>query len=362
MVVAKLDVAGHQVRDRRIGAAKHHVLARALKIIVDDLEGSRAIPAADGLRVKSLDVRVAQIGVDDRGVGAVQGRAAEAILLRVAVNVHAIQDQVMGGNRESVLVRTPVAQVDQGRGVLHTRQHGDFQTDQAVVAGTEFCADCPFALGIDDLGHRMGVLGADSHRLFRKAGHVGRADSNPFAAPAFGRQDEIARVGCPGLQHDFVTRTGLVQCRLKIAARSNLDCVAGHRRRGHAGFEQYLGTCRGDWRSLRGGHNELHVSDMGADRDLHGDVDRADDVAIAEGHLGNFGRARLGADFQRAPPIVPDDATPDVHILHGPMVIGFIHPLEALEHNAVIERSDKTVADGDVAAVADVDAVGVVAL
>src|SRR5205823_6894069 len=47
VVVAYLDVRGDQFRDRWVGAAEHHVLARPVELIVRDLERPGTVPSAD---------------------------------------------------------------------------------------------------------------------------------------------------------------------------------------------------------------------------------------------------------------------------------------------------------------------------
>src|SRR5207249_6424898 len=51
VVSADLDVGGHKIRDRRNSSPEKHVDSRRLQIVVDDLEGTGAIPAHDRLVV-----------------------------------------------------------------------------------------------------------------------------------------------------------------------------------------------------------------------------------------------------------------------------------------------------------------------
>ena len=76
VVAADLDVRGDEIANRRIGSPEHHVLARALQVVIDDLEWSRTIPATDRLRVGPLRMTLAQIRVDHGGGGAVERHTA----------------------------------------------------------------------------------------------------------------------------------------------------------------------------------------------------------------------------------------------------------------------------------------------
>src|SRR5262245_20855788 len=49
MVAPEFNVRRNEVGDRRVAAAEHEILARAFEVVVDDLKGAGAIPAAYGL-------------------------------------------------------------------------------------------------------------------------------------------------------------------------------------------------------------------------------------------------------------------------------------------------------------------------
>jgi hypothetical protein len=53
VVAAELDVGRDQVLDAWVGAAEDEVLPGALEVVVDDLEGARAVPPGYGLRVRA---------------------------------------------------------------------------------------------------------------------------------------------------------------------------------------------------------------------------------------------------------------------------------------------------------------------
>src|SRR6059036_2839950 len=68
---------------------------RGFEVIVDDLEGARPVPAPDRLRVLAVGVTRAQIGVDHGAGGAVEPHTATHIARGIAVNVGAVEDQVV---------------------------------------------------------------------------------------------------------------------------------------------------------------------------------------------------------------------------------------------------------------------------
>ena len=108
--------------------------------------------------------------------------------------------------------------------------------------------------------------------------------------------------------------------------------------------------------------SEHDVRDQGAVPvlDVHGDVGGVNDVAVFEDHVGDLRGARLGADLEGPAPVVPDHTTAGPHIPDRTIVEGASPGLQTLEHQAVVERPNEAVADRDVLAVAQVDAVGVV--
>src|SRR5205085_9471490 len=95
IVAANLDVGRVNARDVADCAAEHHVLARAFQEVVDDVEGAGAVPAADGLRVLPYVFEVGDVGVDDRGLAAVQSDAALEWRAWLAVHVAAIKGEMV---------------------------------------------------------------------------------------------------------------------------------------------------------------------------------------------------------------------------------------------------------------------------
>ena len=146
---------GTRSRNRRIGAAEHHVLARAFQVVVDDLERPRPVPAADGLGVEAQDVPFATDSESMTAVWALfSATQRKQFCFGVAVDVHAIEDQVMGGNLPACSAQLPrCPRFTKAQTFFTLGDDGDLQADQAIVAGPERRADGPVAVGIDDLGH-----------------------------------------------------------------------------------------------------------------------------------------------------------------------------------------------------------------
>jgi hypothetical protein len=95
MVTADLDVSRDQVADGGISTTEHHVLTRRLEVIVDDLEGTRAVPARDGLRVSANLLEVRQVGIDDGGSPGIERYAAARPLHGIAVEVGTVDNDVV---------------------------------------------------------------------------------------------------------------------------------------------------------------------------------------------------------------------------------------------------------------------------
>src|SRR5262245_51498194 len=130
VVAPELDVRRRQVYDFRIGAAEHKILARALEIVIDDLERARAVPAADRLRISANLVTVGDVRVNDRGRGAVERNAAAQSDRAIAVNVESVQDQVVRHLGQRSLI---IAERDQVGGERSGVRLREFQPDQTVV-------------------------------------------------------------------------------------------------------------------------------------------------------------------------------------------------------------------------------------
>src|SRR5262245_35248492 len=95
VVQSELDVGRDQVLNRRPGPAEHNVLARAFNVVVDDLEGPRSVPSANRLRVESFAMAVRDVRIDYRRARAVERDAAPNGSGVIAVNVAAVNDQVV---------------------------------------------------------------------------------------------------------------------------------------------------------------------------------------------------------------------------------------------------------------------------
>ena len=67
-VVSDFDIRWNKIRNRRVSASKHHVLARSFKVIVHDLERPGPVPSVNGLRVRAHFLEIRQVRINDCGV------------------------------------------------------------------------------------------------------------------------------------------------------------------------------------------------------------------------------------------------------------------------------------------------------
>src|SRR5215510_14158359 len=95
VVQSELDVGRDQVLNRWLSPAEHNVLTRALQVVVDDFERTRSVPSANRLRVESFAVAVRDVRIDHSGAGAVEHNATSNGAGVVAMNVAAVNDQIV---------------------------------------------------------------------------------------------------------------------------------------------------------------------------------------------------------------------------------------------------------------------------
>src|SRR5256712_3910624 len=94
VVAADLDIGGPVGLAAGIGASEDHVLAGALQVVIDDLEGTWSGPAPDGHGVELSMVHLGDPRIDDRKARAVKDEADPEVLARPAVHVAAVEDDV----------------------------------------------------------------------------------------------------------------------------------------------------------------------------------------------------------------------------------------------------------------------------
>ena len=96
LVVGDRDVRRDEARNARIGAAEYDVLGGALEIVVRDRVRPRTVPSGDRLRVLSNRLDVGNPAARDRRRRAVERDAALLPERRVAVDVDAVHNQIVG--------------------------------------------------------------------------------------------------------------------------------------------------------------------------------------------------------------------------------------------------------------------------
>src|SRR5829696_3392156 len=95
VVVADLDVRRNEILDPRIAAAEHHDLVSRREVVVLDLEWAGAVVAEHRLRVAVVAVALGEPRVDDGRHRAVERDAALEIERRRAVDVAAVEHEVV---------------------------------------------------------------------------------------------------------------------------------------------------------------------------------------------------------------------------------------------------------------------------
>ena len=230
VVPTDLDVRGHEIRDRRVPAAEHEVFARSFEVVVDDLEGAGPVPADDRLGISRLVVRVRDVGVDNGRGSAVQGEAPRQRDSPAAVDVHAVQDDVVRHLAECRLCR-PVAEPDETAVAGDAGPDGDLEPDQTVVVGAGQGRDRRGRVRADHLREDRGVGRGDTCARGRQARVGGGGTDDDPARPALVRQRVIAREGRARLERDHVAGLGGVDSGLKVPARSDgANSASGGRR------------------------------------------------------------------------------------------------------------------------------------
>ena len=228
VVAGDRDVGWHQVGDRRIAAAEHHVLARRFEVVVGDRERARAVPAADRLRVLPDQLDVGDVRAGDRRRGAVQRDAALLALVRIAVNVEAIDDQIVRRLRDRGLRARSVAERDQIAATIALH----FEEEQPPVVRAGRGLDRRAAAARTDDCERTGVGGRHPRAVTGQATVAFGAHGNHRAATrALRRQRERAGECRPRRERDRVARRRVVESLLKVATRRDRDRRRANRRR-----------------------------------------------------------------------------------------------------------------------------------
>ena len=232
-VAAHRDVRRHQVRNARIAAAEHHVLAGGLEVVVLDQIRAGSVPAHDRLGVLLDALEVREVRVEDLGVAAVEREPAPLAIARVAVEIAAIDHQVLRHRRERALGRACAAEFDEvgaaGRRAGQKLEKLQRPIGRARIRPHRRPRRRRANLGEQRRRRRRDALSRGRQHAVRARGSDGdrrRAVLHP--------QPERAVEGGARLQHDGVPGVGGVDRRLEITAR--IDRQRG-RRHGRGGRE-----------------------------------------------------------------------------------------------------------------------------
>jgi hypothetical protein len=139
MISPNLDISGHEVWNLRVGASEHQIYARSLHIVVDDVERSGSIPAANCLRLGTDLMYVGDIRVNEGGFSTVENNSALNLLCFKSVNPQTIQYQMMRHARKISLITT--AKPDEIVDEVGRTDRGDLEPNQLVMVGARISFD-----------------------------------------------------------------------------------------------------------------------------------------------------------------------------------------------------------------------------
>ena len=186
-------------------------------------------------------VELGEVGVDDRAAGGVQRDAAQDVTGRGAMDVAAVEDDVVGqlvDRRRRGAVRCEAEQHEVLHRAVQRRQGGgDLDPDQSVVVGAEVAEQRRHRVGADDPRHEPGVGRAHAGPRRRQARHRRGSDVDPARAGLVGK-DEVAREAGAGGQLDDIAGLGGVERGLQVVTGVHGDDGAAHRR-GVRGVQQH---------------------------------------------------------------------------------------------------------------------------
>ena len=139
------NIRWNKVGNLGIRAAEHEIFARALEIRILDLEWSSAIPSGNRLRVTPLFFEVGQIRIDYRRLRGVQSDSAPAADAAVAVNVAALEYDVMRKVFDGACFSAQRHEAVNE----HSRLRPDFDADQSIVVSSNSSLDRRVSVSLD---------------------------------------------------------------------------------------------------------------------------------------------------------------------------------------------------------------------
>src|SRR5262249_54232755 len=186
----------------------------------------RPVPTADGLRVGADLVDVGDVGIDYRRAGGVERYPAPRVTISDAVDVAAVDDQVVWRLRQRSLI---AAERDNVINKVRSWRHAKFDSDEPVVMSGRLRLYHRVGIRSDQFGHKRALGRGDSRSRRRQVGvRRRRADDDPTRAGLVG-QPEIAGEGRSRLKIDHIAGPRLVDRRLNAAASHDVDGLSGRR-------------------------------------------------------------------------------------------------------------------------------------
>ncbi len=220
MIPTEHYVLGHQSGNRGVGAAQQKVVPRRLEIVVLDRVRARTVPSRDRLRVLPPHLDLRDIGIDDGGLAAVERDAALLPFQRIAVDIAAVDDDLLRRLRAIALRRAAVAEQDDVAGAVLRRR--ELEQLEAPVVRARGRSQRRLAIWRLDLRQQRGVRRQHSRAGLRLIRRVSRPDRDELGA-VLARQHEIADVRHAGPKQDGIPRARAIDRGLQIGPFGHLE-------------------------------------------------------------------------------------------------------------------------------------------
>ena len=207
-------------------AAEHEILAGRFEVVVLDQERTRPVPSGDRLGVLAGGLHVGDVRPGDGGRRAVERDAALLAARGIAVDVAAIDDQIVGHAIEAGLREGAVAERQDVSGAGLVRS--EFEEHDRPVMSARGGAQRRRPIRRLQPRQPASVLRPDALADLRQAfGCLGA--NRDVAGAALLRQDEVPGERRARRQFDDVSRNRTIEHRLKIASGGHLNGSAGLR-------------------------------------------------------------------------------------------------------------------------------------
>src|SRR2546427_9813224 len=223
VVVLHVDGRRDLIRNSRIRPAEHQVLARRLEVVVENREWACAGPPRQRLRIRADLLEVGEVRGQDLQVPSVHRDPAPAPNGRVSVNVAPFEFDVV-----RLLRHVRFAPVTERDHIVQERSGSwsDLEAHETEVVGSGRGGENGSSGG-GDRGEEMRIRGAnpDAHRRELRVRRTRPNGDIPTAALQWqGKRPSVDRAR---READCVTWLRLIECRLEIGTRRDINRVRG---------------------------------------------------------------------------------------------------------------------------------------